>query len=54
VAVGVGGVVPALSLPDGMLTGPAALARLADLAAAAPAGAAAPAAAGPLVASGVG
>ena len=57
---GSGGVVPALSLPDGMLTGPAALARLADLAAAAPAGAAAsagaaaPAAAGPLVASGVG
>jgi hypothetical protein len=51
---GSGGVVPALSLPDGMLTGPAALARLADLAAAAPAGAAVPAATGPLVASGVG
>jgi DSBA-like thioredoxin domain-containing protein len=48
-----GGVVPALSLPDGMLTGPAALALLGDLAAA-PAGAAVRAAAGPLVASGVG
>jgi hypothetical protein len=47
-------VVPALSLPDGTLTGPAALALLGDLAAAAPAGAAVPAAAGPLVASGVG
>jgi 2-hydroxychromene-2-carboxylate isomerase len=51
---GSGGVVPALSLPDGMLTGPAALARLADLAVAGPAGAAVPAAAAPLVASGVG
>jgi hypothetical protein len=44
---GSGGVVPALSLPDCMLTGPAALAWLADLAATGPAGAAVPAAAGP-------
>jgi hypothetical protein len=49
-----GGVVPALALPDGMLTGLAALARLADLAATAPATAAVRAAAGPLAASAVG